>query len=533
MEDNKELQPDRDSTNTSVSGDLLSNNLLIPIIYVLIILSFFLPFVTLKLGSPGGLIPISTNISVSGFNLITGGGQLASGGMFPIIIAFAAAIIGLGVILIKDIRAYLISTISGIVGVLALLFLQYALNSEVKAELSKQSMGLFDKSAIQLNFNLGFWVILIGFIIVGILSFLRINMRNNFSTPSSSISASMEEEGQDNTKTIISNTQYSSRAVSINIGDWIKKNTTMLVVFLLFGVAGSVLYFIFIKNYPEKDALKVHQEKCKCEESRYNDHISAQESFINDFSIHLYFSKNAAREKINSLMIDVNERYDQCLTNFNTMYTKYKNKYLSDEVNLRKFNSIYESQACIIKNTYDHSSTSKIEELIATIKNPEPGVEDIKNDLLGLSVPGWEFKYLSQFRDIEILNETKGINRIEYQVKLALFDNQSNLEYESEIMIAYNETEIGWYIANINLSYLSCEYLIPHDKWFTVPTISRTKWSAANNHKLTWLISGFWNSKEYYSGPDVGSVNLPSSNNYQLKSREGEPVKVKFTYRPL
>lgn len=183
------------------ADNIASRRSLIPLLFAAVIIFFFFNFFTVSCG--GQKIG-----SVTGINLVTGtelkdrdmfSGRETKGEKIPssawAIIAFGAAIIGLGAFLIKEKREALIGTGAGAIGFGSLLILQFAIKSAIEKK----------AGAIQTDFQFAYWAALIAMGIAGFISYLRMQKTHNIIVsvvpPSATTTLNTESDKQTQTST--------------------------------------------------------------------------------------------------------------------------------------------------------------------------------------------------------------------------------------------------------------------------------------------------------------------------------------------
>src|SRR5450759_4951577 len=147
------------------TDNIASRRSLIPVLFAVAIIFFFFNFFTVscggqKVGSVTG-INLVTGTELKGHDLFSGSetkGEKIPSNMWAII-AFGAAIIGLGAFLIKEKTESLIGTGAGAIGFGSLLILQFA----IKNAIEKKAEG----SPIQTDFEFAYWGALIAMGIAG------------------------------------------------------------------------------------------------------------------------------------------------------------------------------------------------------------------------------------------------------------------------------------------------------------------------------------------------------------------------------
>jgi hypothetical protein len=313
--------------------------------------------------------------------------------------------------------------------------------------------------------------------------------------------------------------------------DWLKENPKILYILGALVIVFIAIWLIFIKDYPKRDAKKLATELCECYSTSEKEIEEAYKSYLNDFENQNYIKRNDARSNLNTIANPINSKKYECIELVNSKYQILNNKF--DYKDRSKFELTYiESQNnCSNTENPDISSIySDIEKKIETIKDPEPDISKIKEDLIGQKIPGWNFSYLSEFKDIQIINTTKGNDRIEYKIQLKLFDENKNSEHDCEAIVIYSRGNDGWYFSNVKMNYITYINTIYPDKWTQITPLKNCKWNCEDTYKIIWKTNSY--GREIISGPDAKGVSLPNSSSYYVKSREGKEVNVKFTYKP-
>lgn len=517
------------------ADNIASRRPLIPASFALAIILFFFTFCDFKCG--GQKIG-----SVTGINLVTGTelkdrdmftGRETKGKEIPAsmwaILAFGAAIVGLGAFLIKEKREAIIGTGAGVIGAGSMIILQFVIKNAIDKEA---------KGQVDVDFQFPYWGALLALGVGGLISYLRMrqthNVVVNFSPPQTTPVTQTTEESsaQPQVQTV---SQPIQQTGGFDIAEWFKNNSKKVIgavvsILVLYGA-----WFFLLRHDPESDAKKAASAYCNCSE-KYNDGmIKADEDFINSFASNNFTKRQDARNKLQELQNPVNTANSECQGKAQTNYSELRNRYLTNEEALKKFDFAYNAQQGVCNPSNQAKLTSMYSEVdnkISTIKDPEPDIEKIKTDLIGQQVPGWRFAYLNEYKGAEILNTTRGTNRIEYQIKFNLIDNNSNSEHDCEVMVVYMQGDQGWYFNNVNMNYITYVNTFYPDRYTRIQPLQNCRWNAENNYKMSWKTSDWTYASETITGPSEGAKTLPSSNTYYIKSLEGQEIKVKFTYRP-
>ena len=292
-------------------------------------------------------------------------------------------------------------------------------------------------------------------------------------------------------------------------------------------------WLIFIKDYPKRDAKELALELCECYSNYQKETKSAYRNFLDDFDNQNYNARKDARAKLNSIKNPISSKRKECLELINKKNKELKNEY--DYSDKRKFEIVFKEieNNCSNSNNFENSTLySDIQKKIETIQDPEPDENKIKEDLIGNKIPGWNFNYLSEFKEMKILDTSKGNNRIEYKVYFKLKKNSSKYENECEVITIYKRGYNGWYFDKVNMNYITYINTFYPDKWTKVTPLKNCNWNAENKYKMSWKTSNWSYARKTTTGPSLGAKTLPYSKTYYIKSLEKEEIKVKFTYRP-
>lgn len=316
---------------------------------------------------------------------------------------------------------------------------------------------------------------------------------------------------------------------------WIQSNPKLIGIIGVIILLLSVFYYIFIKNHPTKDGKEMASKMCECYNTYNKEIISAYSDFSNNFDKSKYKQRKEARNDFQNISSPINTKKYNCIENVNKEYQIIERKYNNDYKGRNKLELSYnQNQNNCSTNTNEKESKlyNEINSKIEKIKDPEPNKDKIKGDLIGNKIPGWSFDYLSEFKKFKILNSTKNSNRIEYDIEMELYGENSKSTHECEIKVIYNLGNNGWYFNNVKMKYITFTNTYYPDKWSKTVPLKNCKWNAENKYKMGWKTRNSNYAKITETGPNLGAKTLPNSNTYYIKSLENKEIKVKFTYRP-
>ena len=355
-------------------------------------------------------------------------------------------------------------------------------------------------------------------------------------------------ENQNSTQSVTA-TNYTRPQVNINLPkvDWdntfakVKAFLNKYKVILLSGsgtlIVFLVVYNLFIKADPVKDAKNLAKNYCACSEELNKNNSASMQSYLDSFDNKKFKSRIEARNSLNNTLQENQVKYNSCTQAVNVKYTERLADYKAKGgQNPYTFEQTYSSitNACNNSNSADVTTLqNQINERIQRIIDPEPDIDKIKADLIGREVIGWKFSYLNEYKEAQILNTSKSGDRIEYQVKFNLIDNTTGSgEHDCEAMVVYLQSDNGWYLNDIALNYITYTNTFYPDRYVRITPLQNCKWNADNNYSMSWKTSDWEYAGETVTGPDKGATTLPYSTVYFIKSLEANEIKVKFTYRP-
>jgi hypothetical protein len=164
---------------------------------------------------------------------------------------------------------------------------------------------------------------------------------------------------------------------------WLGKNPKILYLLGALVIAIIAVWLIFIKDYPKRDAKNLAIELCECYTTYDIETEKAYEDFLNNFENENFIKRNDARSNLNTITNPINSKKYECIELINNKYQSLKNIY--DYKDRGKFELAYMENQNNCSNTANSEISnlySKIEKKIETIKDPEPDISKIKEDLI-------------------------------------------------------------------------------------------------------------------------------------------------------
>ena len=366
--------------------NIASRRPLIPLLFAITVIFFFFNFFTVSCG--GEKIG-----SVKGIDLVTGT-QLKSKDMFSgretegekipssawAIIAFGAAIIGLGAFLMKEKREAVVGTGAGAIGFASLLILQFV----VKNAIEEKSEG----APLVTDFQFAYWGALIAMGIAGFISYLRMQKTHsivvsftpqsnptapdavNFSQPNASDNLIQQTNNFDAGEWFSKNVNTIIKTVGI----WVRKNSKFLV-----GIAGTFIvvfgiYYLLLRHDPTNDGKNIASSICDCAKVRETQLIECYQKYLSDFDSYNFSGRQEARQKLETLIQEINNSYEQCYAINQEKLLEFKKRYITNQEKIGKFEYAFNAMQGLCNNNNNELNSlnsqvlRKISNFIGTVE---------------------------------------------------------------------------------------------------------------------------------------------------------------------
>ena len=136
---------------------------------------------------------------------------------------------------------------------------------------------------------------------------------------------------------------------------------------------------------PENDGIDAANRFKECDDNYVENLTKAFAKFVENFDDYDFTTRVEARQKIESIIDDENERYNKEIKNAEKQYLELKKKYMKDREKSTSFEYAYQQQMAIVKQETLHDLPSQeiINEKILTIIPPKPEADKIQVDLIG------------------------------------------------------------------------------------------------------------------------------------------------------
>jgi len=384
---NQESRTGQQTINIQVpsADNIASRRSLIPLLFAAVIIFFFFNFFTVscggqKVGSVKG-IDLVTGTQLKSENMFSG--QETQGEKIPssvwAIIAFGAAIIGLGAYLIKEKREAIIGTGAGAIGFGSLLILQFA----IKSAIEKKAEG-----AIQTDFQFAYWGALIAIGVAAFISYLRMqkthNIVVNVSTPETT--QPLVNENISQPQATVSTAPQTS---NFDIGEWFSKNKILFIGIVASGIILFVVYYFFIKHDPTKDGQTVAIAYCDCAKEQTEQQIKVYKDFIANFDSFKFTRRRVAQATLDSLLKPISATTQKCQEKAQADYTRLKERYVTDKEQIEKYDYAVNAQQQLCK---DEKQTI-LSDLSTQVQNKYNIIPDLEADVNTILANKYDSKY--------------------------------------------------------------------------------------------------------------------------------------------
>ncbi len=163
-------------------------------------------------------------------------------------------------------------------------------------------------------------------------------------------------------------------------------------------------------------------------------------------------------------------------------------------------------------------------------KNNFSEIEKIKSDLIGESVPGWNFDYLSEFKDFKILKKTEGVEWLEYDADLKLIDETDNKKINISVKIVYEKKYGVMLFRKVELKNRTYINKAPQGKWNTIYVLNDCTYKIMNSDQKFWLRDPCTGNQFKLGGKDGESTWGAKCDSVMIMSRENKDILLSFVY---
>lgn len=425
-------------------------------------------------------------------------------GEVTILLAFFAALAGLGCSFLRGKAGNLSTAICGSVGFLLLLVFKVRLDNEVL----KQSGGV-----LSVEYLFGFGASCLSFLASAVLGGYFFYTERNDNTVQ--YAATNTTERIDNLKSSATGLAQESRQWFIrkDVFGWMRRHAVVLG-----GVGATTLllliaYYAFIKPSPSADGKRAALAYTDCQ-TKYSAKVdSTYQSFLTGFAGQNHQTRTSANQKLESLLTGERKGYDTCNQAADKLYNELTERYTDDPDELAEFSKMFADNAGGSKSAHEIEQASSllvtVNEKSSSIRSPFPESSRIAKDLIGKSMDGWNFSYASEFKDVKIISQNPDGDLLIQRIHLSLEDAITKEPYFAALDLKYNLSANGeWdYDGFTQLVYDKADtnYFVG-DELFLV---GKWRWQA---NEATYNPNGTWFGKQDNGGELSGTWRIVKGN---------------------
>ena len=314
----------------------------------------------------------------------------------------------------------------------------------------------------------------------------------------------------------------------------ILRDVSVVVGILLLGGGIFCGYWFFFRHDPASDAKKAVHMVCDCTATDSERRVKKLKNLISSFDTYKFKRQSEAREKVQSMLVP-DDTTQACLTRENSARMDLRTNYISDPEKLKQFDAAFAQLANVCDDPHTlqlNELQNEVEKKIATLTDPEPGEQEIKNALLGKAIPGWRFDgFLPNSREFHIDSTDRVGNRIEYLITMLLQGDQSQTYQRNKVVVTYEKEEQGWYFLNVKALIISYRNRASVNQWEQVTTLPNCTLAIDGYGQRFWIRDGLYGQQQM-SGPDAPGAIEINTNEVYIMSREDHDIDIDFIYLP-
>lgn len=310
------------------------------------------------------------------------------------------------------------------------------------------------------------------------------------------------------------------------------KDLFALLSILVLGVGLFCFYWYILRHDPLRDAKRLMELRCKCNETGNVRKIARYQGFLKTFDQQHFKKQEQARLRYQSLDAS-DDSLQTCLSKTSALYTQLRSNYLNDSISLRLFDSTIADMgpACEEPRLAEIMPLQKqIVDSINAITDEQPDSEQIKRDMLGKKIPGWEFTSASEMRGLRFNSAMRTNDMLEYDITVFLVGNTSIIPGTCDLLVSYIKSDGQWLFGGLKERSITITYTAPLNEYATVHHPENCTY-LMNSHDLRYWIGECAFCSAVQAGPDVAMPRLTGNTAY-IKSREDRPIAIDFTYYP-
>lgn len=325
-----------------------------------------------------------------------------------------------------------------------------------------------------------------------------------------------------------------------HVKDFLYKYRLLSISIVVLTIAFILVYNIFLKPDPENEAKVLAKEYADYQDVLEKDNIASMKTYLNSFNSKHYKTRAEARSELDKILqvnqskfnVDIQKidlKYKEQLAEYNVQ--RGKNAYIFEQT----YNSLISSYNANNSNSSIISLQNSIEEKIQSITDPEPDIEKVKTDLVGITILDCTINNLSEIEFFNIINTIRSINRIEYQLFVKVLPGGESNQRECELIAVYEKSETEgdpiWILTDVTFNYIKYFYTVYTDRYIRISIKEGYNWTWNCSNNISWRYQDYFSIYEVQTGPDYNTHTIPTKEYYDVKSLENKDFNISITYR--
>ncbi|MFT4523029.1 MAG: hypothetical protein ACI8ZN_001981 [Bacteroidia bacterium] len=529
--------PEPRSININVpNGTLKGNRKIVPIGYLLVLISFFFSFMNINCGG-------TKLASVSGIDLVIGDEiekkdiaavsfdttdfevQTIKPNPFAII-AFGCSVLGLLLFFFKQAKESRNNMILSTIGFVSLVIIPFASNSFLTEKTSLDSA--FE--VISISFQLGYFIALGLFLVIAIISYVG---REKVASSNPNLPQGIVEEDGQRT--------YRMSSPSDPI-DWMMHHPKLIGGIVLCLAAAGIYYYINYAPNADRDGERAAEYICNCDEklaTQSDEYFHEMESKIKSGELS---SGTEAMKLLKKKNYQLAKKHRKCrgaaLKKRELLITEYR----TSEGDNHRFIEAFDAKLKSCPDTTERNERNEffagLKTLIKTLPNPAPDATRIREDILGKNMAGWKLRLDEEI--VELKSDTGSFIELKDgtpSVKIKLTTKLKGIKSEDYFVthgvIVYTLSEDDWEIEDYQNDSIHAFYAVDNENWKDIYIYGFYDFSTITlltKEPLIWRIRGF---EEKTGSSDYGK-SMPLNFRYSVQAAKSDStfVHLKFTFLP-
>ena len=338
--------------------------------------------------------------------------------------------------------------------------------------------------------------------------------------------------GKQKDKTNVAENDMAKPSVA-NRSSFILRDILILLGIFVLGGALFSGYWFFFRHDPTSDAKTVVRMLCDCNTASSERRLRRYKEFVASFDKYQFKRQSEGREKLQFIFMS-DDTLQDCLLREKNVWQTLRTNYISDPEKQKQFDLVFAQLSNTCGDPYNLQYTEvekEAEKKFATLKDPEPAETQIKNNLIGRKTLGWNFDFLSEFKEFHIDSVSRNGNRLEYEIRLLLQDGRNNLYQREKVIVTYEKEEKGWYLLDVKALTISYVYRAMVNQWQRVGLLRNCTFTIDGHGQRFWIRDGLYGQQQI-GGPDAAEPLQITGNEVGFMSREDHEIDIDFIYYP-